>query len=174
MGAAGVGGVEGAGETSEVGEMSAIISECGKYRYELRRKLSEHPGKVLFVMLNPSTADASVDDPTIRRCMGYAKDWGYGELIVCNLFAYRATKPDKLKSVGDPDGPFNEHYLRSAILEADLIICAWGINGQGKGREFIHYWPSRAYGLHYLELSKNGTPKHPLYLKKALKPKQLT
>lgn len=121
-------------------------------------------------MLNPSTADAEVDDPTIRRCIGYAKSWGFGELIVCNLFAYRATDPKDLKKCADPSGPENDNTIRMAMLEADTVICAWGMNGQKEGRKFIRRFSGPTYNLRYLELSKNKTPKHPLYLKKELIP----
>jgi len=152
----------------------AIISECGKYRYSLSRIWDDDKPMVLFVMLNPSTADGDQDDPTIRRCIGFAKSWGYGGLWVGNLLAYRATNPKDLKSVADPFGPDNEIHLMQMAIEADLLVCAWG--NPNITKNMMHRTKLiTGLGLvpHFLELSKDGTPKHPLYLKSNLKPKQL-
>src|SRR5581483_9586135 len=95
------------------------------YRYSLARFFGDG-GVVNFIMLNPSTADAETDDPTIRRCLGFAKAWGYGTLVVTNLFAYRATDPAELAKAGDPVGPDNDTRLWSEAQLSDLVVCAWG------------------------------------------------
>ena len=163
----------------------AVISDCGKYRYKLTRKLSDSHKSCLFIMLNPSTADANEDDPTIRRCMGYAIGWGYGELIVVNLFAYRATKPTELYSrlVEDPIGPENHHYVTSAVdqvtrqyLEDPIpngpTICAWGTHGSfmNQDQTVLGWIESAGVTPMCLQKTKAGHPSHPLYLKKGLMP----
>ena len=156
---------------------NASISDCGKYRYSLTRIWDDSKPNVLFIMLNPSTADAMKDDPTIRRCIGYAQSWGYGGLIVCNLFAYRSTNPLELLKVDNPQGDENIRNIEYYARISEKIICAWGnepilkkIPNQQHIVEFLYQQKSK---VHYLELSKNGTPKHPLYLKKDLQPQSL-
>lgn len=106
---------------------AAIISPCGTYRYELYRWWGVVPRRwVLWVMLNPSTADAEIDDATIRRCIGFSRAWGYDGLMVGNLFAYRSTDPKALRGVPDPVGPDNRNHLRSMLSQASGIVCAWG------------------------------------------------
>ena len=104
----------------------AELSECGKYRYSLTRIWDETKPKVMFIMLNPSTADANNDDPTIRRCIGFAKSWGFGGLYVCNLFGFRATNPKELLKVNNPFGDQNIWHTRKLSDEVDTIVCAWG------------------------------------------------
>jgi len=147
----------------------AIISECGNYRYSLWRIWHWAKPMMMFIMINPSKADASNDDPTIKRCIGFAKSWGYGGFYVGNLNAYRATDPKELKKVVDPVGPLNQNHLLEMSMKSDLIICAWG-NKLGPPSEKI-----RALGeLHYLSVNNDGTPGHPLFLKSDLKPILLT
>ncbi|MBA4304632.1 MAG: hypothetical protein C0424_10445 [Sphingobacteriaceae bacterium] len=164
---------------------SAVISECGKYRFQLTRNWWEEGkglGTCLFVMLNPSNADADHDDPTIRRCIAFAKSWGYDELKVANLLPYRATDPmDLLEAllIGvDMQYMENLSHLGKLMYEAEIVICAWG-NGsivQPKKLDAIFFnlfkHPIYKDKLHYLELSKDGVPKHPLYLKGELTPKK--
>lgn len=147
----------------------AIISDCGKYRYRLWRIWNEANPLVMFIMLNPSTADSNLDDPTIRRCIGFAGSWGYGGLYVGNLFAYRSTDPKQLKSVIDPRGKDNDYHLRQMVMKCSIVICAWG-NGYEYPNDSICGIPESL--MHYIDLSKDGIPKHPLYLKKSLKPKR--
>ena len=149
-------------------EKSAIISDCGLYRYELRRIWQPKIGLVCWVMLNPSTADANSDDPTIRRCMGYTARWGYGGIIVVNEFGLRAKDPRELYKSDDPIGPENDEYIKKASAEAVLTIVAWGNRGNYLGRDKIVL--PMLTDPHYLALTKNGSPWHPLYLKKDLKP----
>lgn len=143
----------------------ALISECGNYRYKLWRVWNPNKGKILFIMLNPSTADATEDDPTIRRCIGFASDWGYGGLYVGNLYAYRTTDPKMLTYVDDPEGPENRKHITEMIKEVENVVCAWG-NGQGAPPR----WLRKLAKLHYLDMCKDGSPKHPLYLPKKLEP----
>lgn len=145
--------------------MTAVISECGRYRYELIRRWGNDP-MLEFVMLNPSTADAETDDPTIRRCIGFARSWDYGGIVVCNLFAYRTTTPYVLASVEDPIGPLNRNYLANNI--AHLTVVAWGANPAA-----IRWWNGHPYDitkslkrkqLMCLGITSSGQPRHPLYL----------
>lgn len=155
-------------------EKGAYISKCGTYRYKLWRIWDDSLPKALFVMLNPSTADGNQDDPTIRRCINFAKSWGYGGIYVGNLFAYRATNPKELLGVKDPVGEYNTGCLLKMEMDREIAVCAWGnsdIVSKLKGK----YNPSIAnIDLCYLELSKDGTPKHPLYLRSILTPKRFT
>lgn len=156
---------------------SAVISDCGKYRYSLSRVWDNSKPKVLFIMLNPSTADAEKDDPTIRRCIGFAKDWGYGGLYVVNLFALRATNPKELLTAPFVVGVENEKWIRRMSSLAHLVVCAWGNSSivSKLQKRLDHTWKplswiDKSKPLHYLELSNDGTPKHPLYLPEKLKP----
>lgn len=143
----------------------AIISQCQKYRYQLWRIWDETKPMIMFIMLNPSTADSDINDPTIRRCIGYAKSWGYGGIYVGNLYAYRATDPAVLKEVDNAFGIDNEKHLKEMDSKCDKIVCAWG-NGEGRPEHIF----SKLNKLHYLKLNVDGTPSHPLYLKKDLMP----
>tara|TARA_B110000967_G_C18323398_1_gene288617 strand:- start:37 stop:507 length:471 start_codon:yes stop_codon:yes gene_type:complete len=144
----------------------AIISECENYRYSLSRDWDDNKEKVLFIMLNPSVADDVEDDRTITRCINFAKDWGYGGLMVGNLFAYRTTYPKELFKTKDPEGKDNLKHIKQMIKSSDLVICAWG-NKQGMPPKYLR----ELTDLHYLKLLADGkTPGHPLFLKKDTKP----
>jgi len=144
------------------------FSPCRTYRYTLWRRWAEGNGYAMFVCLNPSTADETEDDPTLRRCMGYASAWGLAAVCMTNLFAYRATKPKDMKSAADPIGPDNDRYLRAIAKDAGVVIAAWGTHGAYRGR--AHDARTLLHNLHYLRLTKNGHPAHPLYLPAALTP----
>ncbi len=156
-------------------ESSAEFSTCRRYRYVLRRRFGAG-GAVMFVGLNPSTADESRNDPTVNRCIGFAKRWGYGTLIVGNLYAWRATNPHDLKAVREPRGEKRPRHpdrnlviLRRLAREVDLIVAAWGA------------WPGpmslraeRVLGelssngeraVMTLGLTRSGAPRHPLYVR---------
>lgn len=141
---------------------SAVLSPCRTYRYELWRRWSNAPACV-FVGLNPSTADETNDDPTIRKCVGYAKRWGYGSLCMVNLFAFRATQPKDMLAAADPVGPENDATLQRLARSAAIIIAAWGNDGGHLGRDkvVIEMLPA----LHCLKRNKDGSPAHPLYLR---------
>jgi len=123
-------------------------------------------------MLNPSTADAEIDDPTIRRCIGFSSAFGYGGIVVGNLFAWRATEPSALKEVADPIGPSNDSHLAKIISDAPLVICAWGTAGNlyGRDREVLRMIRDAGKVPHCLRVTKGGHPSHPLYLSATLKP----
>src|SRR5262245_13227298 len=109
-------------------QSSAELSPCGRYRYALTRTWGDPKKVVCWVMLNPSTADADQDDPTIRRCLGFSRAWGAGGLVVVNLFALRATDPDQLRIAADPVGPDNDSHLSTAAF-GRLVVAAWGARG---------------------------------------------
>lgn len=146
---------------------TASFSECRTYRYTLTRQWGE--GRpVVFIGLNPSTADESADDPTIRRCVGYATGWGYKGLVMVNLFAYRATDPKIMAQAHDPIGPANDTILEATCAEAALVVAAWGVGGSLQRRDARV--KAMISDLHVLRLTKDGHPGHPLYLPKCLVP----
>lgn len=145
----------------------AVVSADGLYRYRLDRYWGTTP-PMPFVMLNPSTADAEIDDPTIRRCMGFARREGAGGIIVCNLYGFRATDPAELWKADDPDGPGNEDALRElarwAFSVRVPIVCAWGTYGGYNNRPIVMLQQSGAR-LVCLGRTKGGHPRHPLYVR---------
>lgn len=148
-------------------ENDAVISECGKYLYLLRRVWDFKKPRSLFVMLNPSTADARQDDPTIRSCVRLASGLGYGSMEVVNLFGLRATDPAELERALDPIGPKNADVGDAAINRCDVVICAWGAHHMAERRardtvSWVRGWKPAAYCLGQ---TKHGSPKHPLYIK---------
>lgn len=151
--------------------VSAVISPCGKYRYRLIRDLGMMgKGACVFVMLNPSTADATNDDPTIRRCIGYARTLGHARLEVVNLFAYRSTVPGVLYAMSRDTavGPDNDQHILEAAAGARTVLCAWGNHGSQFGRAAEVLSLLRAHGIQPKALkvnAKSGQPAHPLYLK---------
>ena len=122
---------------------------------------------VLFIGLNPSTADEKIDDPTIRRCINYAQKWGYGSLLMVNLFAYRATIPTVLKNVKNPIGNDNDLHITELLKKVDLAVAAWGNEGSllNRDEDIKKIIPN----LMCLKINKSGQPAHPLYQKKDLK-----
>lgn len=147
-------------------ENDAVISDCGKYRYLLRRVWDYERIRALFIMLNPSTADAKADDPTIRSCVRLCKDNNFGSLEVVNLFGYRATDPDDLLEVEDLTGPDNYKIIDSAMSRCDLYIYAWGANGLARhGRDMMRGMSSRRPAVFCFGVNKDKSPKHPLYVK---------
>jgi hypothetical protein len=145
--------------------MSAVISDCGTYRYRLTRGPFDSRA-LCFVMLNPSTADAATDDPTIRRCIAFAAREGCPSITVCNAYALRATNPRELRSHRDPVGPHNHIHLDGIACAYDRIVVAWGatINEQ-REREVVGIL--RRYNARLLCLGKTklGYPRHPLYVR---------
>lgn len=172
---------------------AAKLSDDGVYRYTLSRIWDADYPPVLFIGLNPSTADAEVDDPTIRRCVGYAREWGYGGLLMGNLFAYRATNPKDLPAIPfenspvlSPVGEFgpwhagdresmNTYHLRKMADRAGLIVAAWGSTKLPCGWEYQDRVVMRDLGrpLHALGLTKDGHPRHPLYMRADARPRPL-
>lgn len=147
---------------------TAKLSKCRKYRFALWRTWEDSTPYVMFIGLNPSTADECTDDPTLTRCINYAKAWGYGGVCMTNLFAFRATDPVVMKSATDPIGLENDEWLKRLTSEAGLVVAAWGNDGVylGRSRQVRTLIPS----MYCLKLNKSGEPAHPLYLKADLKP----
>jgi hypothetical protein len=150
----------------------AIISSCGTYRYLLQRFWDVGRQAVCFIMLNPSTADAEINDPTIERCMRRAALLGFGQLEVVNLFALRATDPSELHRHSDPIGPENDEILIESAKVCNLVICAWGVHGAlgGRAQRVAIKLAECGIKLHALKVSKQGYPCHPLYLPYSLQP----
>ena len=117
-------------------ERDAVISECGRYRYLLRRTRDHGKLRALLVMLNPSTADSQIDDATIRSCHRICSAIGYGSFEVVNLFAWRATDPQELKAVVDPIRPKNDQIVEAAVNRCDVVICAWGAHAMAESRTY--------------------------------------
>lgn len=140
---------------------SARLSPCRRYRYALWRTWDDTLPRVMFVGLNPSTADETVDDPTLRRTMDFARRWGFGGVGNGNLFAFRATDPKAMMAAEDPVGPDNDAWLRRLADEAQLVVAAWGNDGGFHGRSAV----VRAMlpDLHCLKINASGEPAHPLY-----------
>lgn len=148
---------------------SAVFSPCRTYRYQLWRKWGGS-NYAMFIGLNPSTADETLDDPTIRRCIRFAQDWGYGALCMTNIFAFRATDPKVMRAHPSPIGTDNDGHLLRLASEAGVVIAAWGVHGDhmSRGQAVRHMlWSDN---MCHLGLTKDGHPKHPLYLKADLKP----
>lgn len=149
----------------------AIIDQSGAYRYRLWRTFDSGNGIVAFIMLNPSTADAEQTDPTLTRCMGFAKSWGYRRLEVVNLFAYRATDPKELLKANDPIGPENDKYILEVVQSADMIVAAWGEKGKiNRRNQQVVNILKPITDLHVLEMLKCGHPRHPLFAKSNIQP----
>jgi len=132
------------------------------YRWSLTRTWDKSKPTLGWIMLNPSTADEAEDDPTIRRCINFANDWGFGQITVGNLFALRATDPDDLREHSNPVGDENDHYLRTVCDFADKVVAAWGTKGSLNGRdeEVVEMLDTDLYALN---TTKDGHPNHPLY-----------
>lgn len=147
---------------------TANISPCGRYRYSLERLWTAAAPLVTWVMLNPSTADADHDDPTIRRCMDFSKAWGFAGMAVVNLFAWRATDPAEMKRAVKPVGPDNDTHLMYYARNSQEVIAAWGTHGayQDRGRRVLAML--RDLPVSVMGLTAEGHPKHPLYVPKAV------
>ncbi|MGG6237125.1 DUF1643 domain-containing protein [Nodosilinea sp. AN01ver1] len=150
-------------------ERTATFDPTGHYRYRLGRRWSDAP-TLAIIMLNPSQASSSVDDPTIRRCMGLARGWGFGAIAVVNLFAYRSPHPKVLRQAADPIGPENDAALVEAARKADTILLAWGNWGSWQGRDRAVLNLLTPFHPHCRCLGRNrtGQPRHPLYVPQSI------
>lgn len=152
---------------------TATLSPCGRYRYTLTRRWAPHGPVCVLIMLNPSVADAQIDDPTIRRCMDFARQLGCSALHVVNLYAYRATDPAQLRIVDDPIGVDNHMHLRSAAVMArdtsGHLIAAWGAHADPDRAAAVAAEAAAIAPLHCLGRTKHGIPRHPLFLPKTAK-----
>jgi hypothetical protein len=147
-------------------ERSALFSPCGLYRYRLGRIWDVEKRLLVFCMLNPSTATAEEDDPTIRRCMGFARAHDYGGIYVINLFAYRSTLPSALRDVADPVGPETDELIHLTAFER-TVVAAWGTLGglNGRDKHVLQLLRKVAHRVVCLGITMNGHPRHPLYLR---------
>lgn len=152
----------------------ARFSVCRRWRTLLWRRWDASRPAANFLMLNPSTADETVLDPTCARARDYAERWGYGALLVTNLFAWRATDPRAMRGAADPVGAGNDVAILRAAHAARLVVCAWGSHGAHLERSAEVRRMLRAAGvaLHVLRLNANGEPAHPLYLPSRLAPRR--
>jgi len=149
------------------GDAGAVLSDCGTYRYVLWRCWDDEKDWLIWIMLNPSIADGTQNDATIRRCMGYAKARGNGGISVYNLFALRATNTKEILAASDPVGPLNDHYLRE-IPKNRFVVCAWGANAN-HFQERVKVVKQILGGKLLIHLGMvRGQPRHPLRLAKTL------
>ena len=153
--------------------MRCIFSPCRKYRYVLTRLLpvefsfSERPftgNTIMFIGLNPSTADETINDPTIRRLIDFSKQWGFTRMLMTNLFAYRATDPNEMKAQGEPVGVKNDKHLLDCAGQSQLIVACWGNHGAHQNRSQHVRQLLAAHRLMHFKLTQANEPIHPLYL----------
>lgn len=146
-------------------ERRAVISDCGNYRYQLTRRWGPGPA-VVWIMLNPSYADANIDDRTISKCIGFTTRAGYSALTVVNLFAFRNRWPDEMKAAADPVGPANDAHIAAVAKTGAMTICAWGNNGGHLARDAAIVALLRENGVtpFALTVTKSGQPGHPVML----------
>lgn len=158
---------------------AATISDDGKYRYSLLRYWNDELPRVCFIMLNPSTADADIEDPTTRRVLQFSKDWGFGSYEIVNLFALRSPAPELLRNTSNPIGgldpsgkELNDLWILAAVTKAKLIVVAWGTLGGFLRRDEMVCSMIRIHGreVHCVGKTKGGFPGHPLYLPKKNRP----
>ncbi|CAB4137806.1 Protein of unknown function DUF1643 [uncultured Caudovirales phage] len=159
---------------TDIATVPAVFSVCGRYRYRLERQWDTGAGRVLFVMMNPSTADDTTDDPTVAKCQKYARRWGFAGLLVGNVCAFRATHPKMLLEAQDPVGLANHRALLDMARESSRVVMAHGIlPSQPLRAQATHVALSlreRGFPLYVLKLTAAGIPAHPLYLPDALQP----
>ena len=160
--------------TTEDIESEAAYSTCGAYRYWLARRWSDQGGIINFVMLNPSVANEMTNDPTVERCERRARQLGFGSFCVTNIFAWRETHPKKLRQAAAPIGPENDGVLLQEAEKADMVIAAWGTHGAhlSRGSQVAALLTEHGINAHHLGLSKEGHPRHPLYISYGVKPQQ--
>lgn len=151
----------------------ALWSPCGDYRYALGRRWAEGP-ELLYVMLNPSRATEAENDPTIERCQRRASALGFGAFTACNLFAFCATDPRDLKAHPDPVGAATDAILSDRAARAQMVLCAWGVHGTHGNRHLAVAELLSAYPLQALGLTRDGHPRHPLYMPYAARPRPWT
>ena len=148
----------------------AAFSDCRLYRYVLWRRWAwqGYAKQVMFIGLNPSTADETKDDPTVRRCIRFAKDWGYNGLLMMNAYAFRATDPKVMKAAVDPVGPGNDKAFRFRRSQVGLVVAAWG--NHCTDERALEVCETVGKAIHCLGRTKSGKPRHPLYVKASTVP----
>ena len=151
----------------------AVFSPCRRWRYSLWRVWDHDARRLVVIGLNPSTADENLDDPTIRRCIGYAKQWDLGGLLMLNIFGFRATAPKDMLAADDPVGPDNQDAFTDAVCAlagrpAPFVLCAWGAHGayMDQDETALGWLAMPDITPHCLGLTKDGLPRHPLYMSK--------
>ncbi|MCC6774585.1 MAG: DUF1643 domain-containing protein [Gemmatimonadaceae bacterium] len=142
---------------------AAHFSRCGRYRYALWRTWDAARPACCFIALNPSTADAIRDDPTMRRCIAFARRWGFGGMSVGNIFAFRATRPADMKAEARPIGRANDRWLQRLAAESPVVVAAWGSHGAWRARD-AHVL-SLLGAVDCLGVTASGAPRHPLYVR---------
>ena len=147
-----------------------IFSTCKKYRYALTKTWDESLPKLMYIGLNPSVADSKKDDPTVKKCVAYAKELGFGSILIGNLFSYISPNPENLKKADDPIGPENDKWLLRLADESDKVIAMWGNHGSYRNR--CNEVCELDIELNCLEVTKKDQPYHILYLPYGLKPKR--
>ncbi|MEE3035291.1 MAG: DUF1643 domain-containing protein [Bacteroidota bacterium] len=145
---------------------SAILSDDRKHRYLLSRIWNQNNENILFIMLNPSSADEDLDDRTTKKIIRFSKKWGFGGLYICNLYTYRTSSPKKLFSLAKNKRGSNKDEIKKHAKKCSKVVYAWG------NKEKVPSWLNEmVLNPTYIELSKEGVPKHPLYLKSNLRPR---
>lgn len=152
--------------------MGAEFSPCRRWRYTLWRIWDESKPYCAFIGLNPSTATETENDPTVSRCINYARDWGFGGMYMLNIFAWRATDPNDMKAADEPVGAENDIAIVKVAKNAGLVICAWGNHGSYRNRSASVRRLLKQEGVvpHCLVITGSGEPGHPLYLRSDCKP----
>lgn len=152
----------------------AVFDPTEVFRYVLWRRWAPLGPRVLWLLLNPSTADETEGglDPTLRRCTSFSRRWGFAEMRVSNIFALRSTDPQALYSSPDPVGPHNDATIRAEVAAADLVVVGWGAHGRFRGRAEAVLAALRGHDVRCLALTKSGEPGHPLYLRDSVVPAQ--
>lgn len=153
-------------------ETGAVFSPCRRWRYLLWRCWDPSKPVANFLMLNPSTADELKLDPSCTRARNYAERWGYGAVVITNIFGWRATDPDDMKAAKDPVGPGNDRAIVKAARRAKLVVCAWGNHAEHLGRGAAVLRLLAGVPLHALRVNSSGHPAHPLYLPGNLRPRR--
>jgi len=153
-------------------DSGAFFSDCRRWRYLLWRRWDPARPVANFLMLNPSTADEWKLDPSCTRARLYAERWGYGALIVTNIFGWRATDPEEMKAVRDPVGRGNDRAILRAARESEIVVCAWGNHGTHRSRSDAVRRLLDGAGIEarVLRMNASGEPAHPLYLSGDLRP----
>ena len=159
--------------TPPIRTFGANFSPCRTWRYKLSRRWSPAGPMIAFVGLNPSTADEVNDDPTVRRCIGFARRWGFGGMYMLNVFAYRSTNPRELRTAADPVGPRNDGTLTKICRLCDMVVACWGVWGWLFDRDQAVVELLGGIPIHSLGITSDGHPKHPLYLRSTTVPVQL-
>ena len=154
-------------------DSGAEFSPCRIYRYTLWRFWNRTLPFAMFIGLIPSTADETGNDPIVRRCIRFARDWGYGGLLMTNAFGIRATDPKVMLAHNEPNGEGNDDWLRRVSEQAGVVVAAWGNHGAHRGRS-REIRAMLGVDIHQLGVTKSGEPKHPLYLRSDTKPELLT